>query len=58
MAKQRGLLLVDNYPNWLKIMTDDLERFDRLVPDRIHPQGEGYRQVVLPELKRVLLGKE
>jgi lysophospholipase L1-like esterase len=54
VAKARGLLLVDHYRNWLKIMTDDQPRFDRLVPDRIHPQAEGYQQVLLPELKVAL----
>jgi lysophospholipase L1-like esterase len=54
VARARGLLLVDHYRNWLQIMTNDLPRFDRLVPDRIHPQAEGYQQVLLPELKAVL----
>ncbi|MCX6877944.1 MAG: GDSL-type esterase/lipase family protein [Verrucomicrobia bacterium] len=54
VAKARGLLLVDHYPNWLKIMTSDLPLFDRLVPDRIHPQAEGYQKVLLPELKATL----
>ena len=54
VAKARGLLLVDHYPNWLKIMTDDLPLFDRLVPDRIHPQVPGLQQVLLPELKATL----
>jgi acyl-CoA thioesterase I len=56
VTEARGLRLVDHYPNWLKIMTDDPARFDRLVPDRIHPQAEGYREVLLPALKAALLG--
>jgi lysophospholipase L1-like esterase len=55
VAKERGVLLVDHYPSWLKIMTDEPARFDQLVPDRIHPLVESYRQVVLPELKKVLV---
>lgn len=54
VAKARGLLLVDHYPNWLKIMTNDLPLFDRLVPDRLHPQVPGLQQVLLPELKATL----
>ena len=54
VAKARGLLLVDHYPNWLKMMTNDLPQFDRLVPDRIHPQVPGLQQVLLPELKATL----
>jgi acyl-CoA thioesterase-1 len=57
VAKERRLLLVDHYPNWLKIMNEDPARFDRLLQDRIHPQLESYREVLLPELKRVLLGQ-
>ena len=57
VAKERGLLLVDNYPNWLKLMTENPGLFDRLVPDRIHPQLEGYRQVLLPELKKVIINE-
>ena len=41
VAAARGLRLVDHYPNWLKLMTDDRARFDQLVPDRIHPQAPG-----------------
>ena len=54
VAQARGLLLVDHYPNWLKIMTHDLPRFDRFVPDRLHPRAAGYQQVLLPELKATL----
>jgi hypothetical protein len=42
----------------LKIMTEEPERFDRLVPDCIHPQTEGYQQILLPVLKQALLGNE
>lgn len=55
IAKARGLLLVDNYPNWQKLMTSDPGRFDQLVADRIHPQLAGYREIVLPELKKTLM---
>jgi lysophospholipase L1-like esterase len=54
VAQERGVVLIDNYPHWLKIMTEDPGLFDRLVPDRIHPQTEGYRQVLLPVLKHQL----
>ncbi len=56
VAQARGLRLVDHYPNWKKIMDEDPDRFDRLVPDRIHPQLEGWREVLLPELKQSLAG--
>jgi lysophospholipase L1-like esterase len=58
VAKSRNLILVDHYPNWEKLMNENPEKFDSLVPDRIHPQAEGYRQILLPELKIVLENKE
>jgi acyl-CoA thioesterase I len=57
VAKQRNLLLVDAYPAWLKIMIKEPRRFDRLVPDGIHPHAEGYREVLLPLLKETLASK-
>ena len=54
VAQERGVALVDHYPHWLKLMQEQPELFDKLVPDRIHPQAEGYRTVVLPELKRAM----
>jgi acyl-CoA thioesterase-1 len=57
VARQRGLILVDNYPNWLKLLNSGRDEFLKRVPDGIHPQEPGYREVVLPELKRVLLGQ-
>lgn len=55
VAKVRGLRLVDHYPNWLKLMQEQPAEFDRLVPDGVHPQGAGYRSVLLPELRAKLL---
>jgi alpha-mannosidase len=54
VAKARNLLLVDHYPNWVKLMKEDPARFDQLVPDRIHPQLPGYQEILLPELKKAL----
>ena len=54
VARRRGLILVDNYPNWLKLLESGRDQFLKRVPDGIHPQEPGYREVVLPELKRVL----
>jgi acyl-CoA thioesterase-1 len=58
VAHERGLILVDNYPNWLKLLHSGREEYLKRVPDGIHPQEPGYREVVLPELKRVLLGRK
>ena len=50
VARERGLLLIDNYPNWQKLMHEDKTAFLKLVPDGIHPQEQGYRKILLPEL--------
>jgi beta-glucosidase len=55
VAKARGLLIVDHYPNWMKLMKDDPVHFDQLVPDGIHPQLTGYKEILLPELKKTLV---
>lgn len=54
VARDRGLRLVDHFPNWRKLMLENPAEFDRLVPDGIHPRAEGYRTVLLPELQRPL----
>ncbi|SHF48627.1 SGNH/GDSL hydrolase family protein [Pedobacter caeni] len=54
VAKARGLLIVDHYPNWEKLMKENPGVFDQLVPDRIHPQLSGYKKILLPELKKIL----
>jgi acyl-CoA thioesterase I len=55
VAKARGLLLVDNYPQWLKLLQDNPVLFNKLVPDGVHPQAEGYRTVLLPKLEKTLM---
>ena len=55
VAKVRGLRLVNHYPHWQKLMQENPTEFDRLVPDGVHPQGEGYWNVLLPELKHELM---
>jgi acyl-CoA thioesterase I len=57
VARERGLILIDNYPNWLKLLKSGRDEYLRRVPDGIHPREPGYREVLLPELKRVLLGQ-
>ena len=58
VARELGLRLVDHYPVWARIMAEDPARFDRLVPDRIHPTVEAYREVLVPTLKAALLNDE
>jgi len=56
VAKQNQLLLIDHYPNWEKYLQNNgKEGYLKIVTDGVHPNLEGYRVVLLPELKRVLL---
>lgn len=57
VAKQNQLLLIDHYPNWEKFLHNKgNESYLKIVTDGIHPNLEGYRKVLLPELKMKLLG--
>jgi lysophospholipase L1-like esterase len=54
VAKTRKLLLIDNYPNWEKILNSDPGLFNKYVPDGIHPNTEGCEMVITPEIIRTL----
>lgn len=36
------------------VMNNDPARFDKLVPDRIHPNAEGAREIIMPTLIKEL----
>lgn len=50
IAKQRGLLLIDHYPNWKALQTKDRNLFATYVPDSIHPTADGDSNIVTPVL--------
>ncbi len=54
VAKERGFLLIDHYPNWKKLQTEDPEHFNLLVPDTIHPTAAGNAEVVTPMVLKAL----
>jgi len=54
VAAARGLLLIDHYPHWTKLFETDRPRFESFVPDGVHPNADGYRAIVLPELRHAL----
>ncbi len=55
IASKRKLLLIDHYPNWRKFLeTEGRDAYIKVVTDGIHPNLEGYRKILLPELKEVL----
>jgi lysophospholipase L1-like esterase len=58
VARERGVRLVDHYPNWQKLLDSGRDKFMALVPDGIHPQRAGYREILLPALKENLLGEK
>ncbi len=48
VAKQKGLLLIDHYPNWKDLQKKDEKLFLEYVPDTIHPTAKGCAEVVTP----------
>jgi lysophospholipase L1-like esterase len=54
VAAERRLMLIDHYPDWQKILNADPKQFTALVPDGIHPNAEGCKQIILPNILRAL----
>lgn len=54
VAKKRGLMLIDHYPNWITLQNQKRELFDKYVPDTIHPTSEGCRVIVTPVILKAL----
>ena len=54
VAAERRLMLIDHYPDWQNILKADPKQFTALVPDGIHPNAEGCKQVILPNILRAL----
>ncbi len=53
-AKEKGFLLIDHYPSWLKILDADRKEFDSLVPDGAHPSPEGCQRIVTPNILKAI----
>ena len=55
VAKKHNLLLIDHYSNWKKFLKQEgRDEYIKVVTDGIHPNLEGYRLILLPELKKSL----
>ena len=55
VAKKHNLQIIDYYPNWKKFLKrEGREEYLKLVTDGVHPNLEGYRLILLPELKKSL----
>ncbi|BCU78114.1 SGNH/GDSL hydrolase family protein [Luteolibacter sp. LG18] len=53
-ARDHKLPLVDNYPNWLKIQKEEPERYQKAVPDGIHPSSTSSRGITWPAVEALL----
>ena len=53
-AKERGLPLVDNYPDWAKFKKEHFDQFQIFLPDGTHPNKDGVRTVMWPNVERFL----
>ena len=56
VAAERGLLLIDHYPNWVALQTDAPATFQSDVPDGVHPVAVATQAILMPLLQRRLIG--
>jgi acyl-CoA thioesterase-1 len=52
VARQRNLMLIDHWPNWQKILKAG--DYAVYVPDGVHPNAEGGKEVIVPEIVKAL----
>ena len=53
-AKERGLVLIDNYPDWVRFKKEHHDQFQIFLPDGTHPNNDGIRTVMWPNVERFL----
>jgi lysophospholipase L1-like esterase len=53
-AKDNGVLLIDNYPNWVDLHKNKLSTWQSYVPDGVHPNELGTDAVIMPNVKHAL----
>jgi lysophospholipase L1-like esterase len=54
VAAARGAILIDHYPNWLDLYTNDFATWQSYMEDAVHPNALGQAKVLFPELQAVL----
>ncbi|MBN2580038.1 MAG: SGNH/GDSL hydrolase family protein [Pirellulales bacterium] len=57
VAADNGLLLIDNYPNWVNLYNTNFTLWQTYVPDDIHPSGAGNTAIILPEVQASLMSE-
>ena len=58
IAWERKLPMIDHHAVWKAIWMSDKERFEKLVPDGIHPSPEGERAVIVPGIEDLLFQED
>lgn len=53
-AREHHLPLVDHYPNWLKLQKEEPEKFQKAVPDGIHPGSGASTERTWPAVQALL----
>ena len=57
VAKKFKLQIIDHYSNWnMFLKQEGRVEYLKIVTDGVHPNLEGYRKILLPELKKELAG--
>ena len=54
VAAADGLLLIDNYPNWINLYNTDPTTWNNYVSDGIHPDALGVQNVIMPQVELAL----
>jgi lysophospholipase L1-like esterase len=57
VATANGLLLIDNYANWMNLYQTDATTWRSYVPDGVHPNALGTEKIILPEIERALMSQ-
>lgn len=55
-----GVLFIDNYHNWLNLYNSqaDHSTWNSFVPDGIHPNASGSRNIILPAVQKALISQK
>lgn len=57
VAKANGLLLIDHYPTWVDLYSNDPTTWHQYVPDHVHPGTLGTDKIIIPEIQKALNGQ-